>query len=223
MTSVWFVTPAWQRFELTAVCLDQRLAVIADDANLDLARERGFDTVERDNEWLGRRFNDGMEYAGRNGADWIVPIGSDSWIDPAYFVPLLAPGYIRTSGLYCAVTAERMAELKVRSGRGAGPYVFNRDHLAPSGFRPAQDDLRKGIDGSTIRGVGQANWRWRNLHPFQYIGFRGNPHITSYGKLHKRWGVREHDDPWAILAKHYPAELVERARMALAQPERVAA
>ena len=88
--SIWFVTPSWQRYDLSAVCFDQRLdvirtlaehgieahcVVVADDENLDLARERGFATVEQDNEWLGRRFNDGIEYACRNGASRVVPIG----------------------------------------------------------------------------------------------------------------------------------------------------
>ena len=100
--SVWFVTPAWRRFALSAVCFEQRrrvidelaahgieahCVVVADDRNLALAREAGFETVKRDNRWLGSRFNDGIEYAGLHGAEWIVPIGSDSWIDPAYFLP----------------------------------------------------------------------------------------------------------------------------------------
>jgi hypothetical protein len=50
----------------------------------------------------------------------------------------------------------------------------------------------------------------------QYIGFRGNPHITSYERLKKVWGVSESTDPWAKLARHYPKDLVERARAALA-------
>jgi hypothetical protein len=192
--------------------IEAHCVVIADDANLDLAREQGFATVERDNEWLGRKFNDGMEYAGKHGAEWIVPIGSDSWIDPIYFLPLPNPWETRTSAMYCAVEADRLAELCV--GRsGAGPYMFHRSLLVRSGFRPAQDELHAGIDGSTIRGIGRPiRWRQRDMHPLQYVGFRGTPLITPYDRLMSKWGVREHDDPWAILAKHYPADLVQRAR-----------
>lgn len=58
MESVLFVTPAWKRYELTRLCLWQRRlacdslfeagiyatsVVIADDDNLDIAREFGFD------------------------------------------------------------------------------------------------------------------------------------------------------------------------------------
>lgn len=228
--SLWFVTPAFERYALSAVCFDQRVRVIdalaeqgiegrcvvvADDGNLDLARDRGFDVVVQDNEWLGRRFNDGIEYAAKHGAEWIVPIGSDSWIDPVYLAPLLSRGFIRTSGLYCAVTDDRLATLDVRGGRGAGPYVFHRDNLARSGYRPAKDELKRFVDSSTVAGVEPANWRWRNVHPYQYIGFRGTPHMTPYRKLVEAWGTGEFADPWSILARHYPADLVDRARVAL--------
>jgi glycosyltransferase involved in cell wall biosynthesis len=228
---IYFVTPAWQRFALSEVCFAQRrhvidtlagkgiearCVVIADDENLDLARAQGFDVVEQSNEGLGRKFNDGMEYAGAHGADWIVPIGSDSWIDPAYFLPLPSNGVTRTSQLYSVVTADRLGEVRVRTRAGAGPYMLHRSHLAPS-FRPASDALLRHVDSSTIKGLsGIPGWRHQHLNPFQYIGFRGTPTITPYGRLMKRWGVREHRDPWAILTRHYPADLVERARTALA-------
>jgi hypothetical protein len=237
---IWFVTPAFARFELSAVCFDQRLrvmeairdsgndahcVVVADDANLDLARDRGFDVVVQDNDWLGRKFNDGIEYAARHGATRIVPIGSDSWIDPAYFLPTPKdPRVTRTSPNYCAVTADRMAEVQVVDGKGAGPFMFHRYALRAKRFRPARDEITHGVDSSTIRGIRmQIRWQERNLHPFQYVGFRGIPHITSYGALMDVWGVAEHLDPWTILAKHYPLDLVERARAVLLAQEAVAA
>lgn len=242
MTSVWFITPAWLRYELTAVCLEQRqrviaelaargiegrCVVVADDENLDTARALGFDTVERDNEWLGRRFNDGMQYAGRHGAEWIVPIGSDSWIDPAYFLPLPLAGETRTSSAYCAVEPNRLAEVRVRNGTGAGPYTFHRSLLEPSGFRPAQDQIKRHVDSSTVAGItasaGPVAWRFRELHPFQYVGFRQPPLLTPYDKLWRRWGVQEHADPWGVLETIYPADLVGRVRSVLSIGERVAA
>lgn len=236
---LYFVTPAWRRFELSAVCFEQRrrvmdelarhgidarCVVIADDANLDLARALDFEIIEQDNEWLGRKFNDGIEWACRHGAEWVVPIGSDSWIDAAYFSPLPADFVTRTSALYCAVTEDRLAELAVRDGKGAGPYVINRRRLERSGFRPAKDELHAGIDRSTVASLGTPlHWRHRNVNPFQYVGFRGTPHLTPYEKLVRRWGVKQHTDPWAVLAEHYPSDLVERARLALAADAAVAA
>lgn len=231
MTSVWFVTPAWQRFELTAVCLGQRrrvieelarhdiegrCVVVADDDNLDIARGMGFDVVEQNNDWLGRRFNDGNEYAAKHGADWIVPIGSDSWIDPAYLLPLPDPKLTRTSRLYAVVELERMALLAVNGTSTAGPYMFSRQQLEHCNFRPAGDTLNKNIDHSTIVGAGYVRWEHRDVHPLQYIGFRGQPHITPYSRLQKRWGVRETRQPWSELMRHYPADLVQRAREAIA-------
>jgi hypothetical protein len=226
MTQLWFVTPAFQRYELSAVCFDQRVRVIealaeqgveahcvvvADDENLDLARERGFAVVERDNEWLGRKFNDGQQYAGEHGAEWIVPIGSDSFIDPQYFVPLPHRRVTRTSHEYAPVEPGRLAELHVGM-MGAGPHVFHRS-IFPAGFRAAPDKISRNTDSSTIKGlVRPPVWEWRDLHPLQYIGFRHPPFITQYDRLWTRWGVREHTDPWARLAEHYPVDLVERAR-----------
>ncbi len=225
--SVWFVTPAWGRFEMTAICLEQRSrametlaangidahqVVIADDQNLDIARALGFDVVEQNNEWLGRKFNDGQEYAGRHGAEWIVPIGSDSFVDPAYFIPLPLRRVTRTSRIYAPVEPDRLAELRVGQV-GAGPHMFHRALLEPRRFRPAPDRIMRNTDHLTIKGIGRRiRWEWRDLHPLQYVGFRAPPFITRYDRLWDRWGVAERLDPWDRLAQTYPADLVERAR-----------
>jgi hypothetical protein len=237
--TIWFVTPAFGRYDLSAVCFAQRrdvidtlaehgvsmrCVVVADDGNLDLARDQGFDVVVQDNEWLGRKFNDGIEYACRNGASRIVPIGSDSWIDPAYFLPLPPRIITRTSGFYSVVTSDRLGELEIRDVKGVGPYVIDRRALAWSHFRPARDDIKRGVDRSTIKGIRrQLRWQRYDLHPFQYIGFRGIPYLTPYAGLMEAWGVLEHPDPWTILARHYPLDLVERARTVMASQEAIAA
>lgn len=234
---LWFVTPAWRRFALSAVCFEQRrrvigeladhgiearCVVVADDENLDLARAAGFDTVERDNDYLGRRFNDGIEYACQQGADYVVPIGSDSWIDAAYLHPLPAQGRARTSRMYAAVTVDRIALLSVERG-GAGPYIIPRHALEQSRFRPSKDLIPRGVDASTIAGLGPVKWEYLDVDPLQYIGFRGTPHLTSYDKLWHYWGQREERDPAASLASHFPIDLVEQAMAALVPVEEVAA
>lgn len=227
---IWFVTPAWQRFELVAACLEQRVRVIeelarqgieancvvvADDENLDTARRLGFATVEQNNDWLGRKFNDGQQYAGTHGAEWIVPIGSDSFVDPAYFVPLPDKRVTRTSAMYAPVEPDRLAELKVGL-MGAGPHMFHRDLMARKRFRPAPDRISRNTDSSTIKGLGvRMAWEWRDIHPLQYVGFRHPPYITQYDLLWERWGVKESDTPWQDLATVYPTELVERARQTM--------
>src|SRR5690349_10276090 len=102
---VWFVVPVFGREELTAVCLRQlawtceqmarydleaTAVVIGEDLSLDVAQELGFATVRRDNTQLGRKFNDGYQLAcdpayNPEPADYVVPCGSDDWVDPVIF------------------------------------------------------------------------------------------------------------------------------------------
>jgi hypothetical protein len=231
VASLWFVTPAWRRFALSKVCFEQRrqviaelaergieahCVVVADDANLELARAAGFDTVEQDNVWLGRRFNDGIEYAGQHGADWVAPIGSDSWVQADYFEPLPTNGAIRTSTYLCTVTHDRLAHLEIRPNNGGGPYLISRALLEGCGFRPAKDLLKTNTDRSTIDGLaGPVHWEARDLNRFQHVSFRGEPHLTRYDRLYYYWGVSEEYDPWEQLAEHYPPPLVDAARAAL--------
>jgi hypothetical protein len=232
-----FVTPAWQRFELTRVVLDQRrramdflaergvdarCIVVADDLNADIAESLGFDAVRVRNYALGRRFNDGIEAAARAGAEWIVPIGSDSFLDPAYLFSLPTEGVLRSSTLYAIAEPKRLGRLRVRNANGVGPYMIPRSHLPPS-LRPSDDYRKRGIDSSTLRGL-RRGWQREmvDVHPWQYVGFRSQPQMNSYDKLYRRLGVGEEYDVAARLSEHYPADLVERALLAC-QPAEVAA
>lgn len=235
MTSLWFATPAWKRFSLSEVCFEQRkrvidvlraqgmeaeCVVVADDENVDIARSKGFHVVETDNDHgLGRKFNDGYVYAAEHGADWIVPIGSDSWIDSAYFLPLPddLPSRVRSSHYYSAVTADKMAVCNVAMDRcPAGPYVLHRNLLARANYRPTAEELYRNLDSSSIRSLSPFDWEWRDDHSLQYVGFRDpDQHITSYGALLKRWGLYEDSTPWETLRAFYPQDLVEAARAAI--------
>jgi glycosyltransferase involved in cell wall biosynthesis len=230
--SLWFVTPAFRRYGLTAVCLEQRrrvvadliaqgvhadCVVVADDENLDLARSLGFSTIERDNRWLGRKFNDGIQYALNHGADWIVPIGSDDWIDPDYLWPLPS-GNARTSHYYAPVESDRLALVSIPTVEGAGPRVLHRSLFTSE--RPAEDRIRRGFDRSLLAGLGEIEWEYRDLHPLQYIGFRGELHITLYSKILRARGGEEQHDPWERLKTRYPEDLVESARTAMAHVRR---
>src|SRR3954464_9355536 len=102
--NVWLCIPAWRRFAVTRLCLAQKkhlvrhlaargitasVVVVADDENLDIAAEYGFDTVEQKNV-LGLKVNDGIEYACDNDADYVAFVGSDDWIHPDFFDSLPA-------------------------------------------------------------------------------------------------------------------------------------
>jgi hypothetical protein len=231
---VYFVTPAWQRYELTRVVLEQRrmaidflalrdiearCLVIADDGNTTIAQALGCDVLVKPNYALARRFNDGISHAARNGADWIVPIGSDSFLDPAYLFPLPEPKVLRTSSCYAVAEPGRLGRLRVRAGAGVGPYMIHRSNLPRTG-RPAQDWRKKGVDGSTIRGLrGRYRLEWTDLHPWQYVGFRSHPQMNSYDKLYGRLGVGEEFEVAERLSQHYPSQLVDRALAACAPVE----
>lgn len=186
--------------------------VVADDENLDLARSRGFEVVERDNRWLGRKFNDGIEFALSHGATWIVPMGSDSWIDPAYFDGLSDERAL-TGRQYAIVEADRMLEVSVDL---VGPHVIPRRFFEQSGPRPAREQLRRGFDRSLLDAIHPVEWQQVDLHALQYIGFRGERHITTYAKVRQALGGTERSDPWEVLAERYPIGLVNRAEEALA-------
>lgn len=232
---LWFVTPAFRRFALAEVCFDQwkriaaalaghgielRVVVVSDDDNLDLARAAGFDTVEQNNEWLGRRFNDGYQYAAEHGADWVTGVGNDSWIDPAYFIPLPDEAVARRMRLFTCVTRTKLAELETSRTIGVTPYLFHRSMLEPVDYRPLEEKISKGCDTSTVVGIEYGRgrrlvWEERDLHQYQHISFRAYPHLTKYSRLWAAYGVRERHDPWEALLEHWPADLVTRARAAL--------
>jgi len=242
---IYFVTPAWQRFELTAVVLEQRrhvidwlynrgvdaqCVVVADDANADTAKALGFDVLRRKNYALGRKFNDGIEYAALNGAEWIVPIGSDSFIDPSYLFPLPEPLVLRSSRLYALAEPGRLARLRVKTAMGAGPYMIPRSRL-PSTLRPSAEYRKRGVDSSTIKGL-RRGWTREmvDLHPWQYVAFRreggraeGHPQLNSYNKLYGRLGVGEEYEVADRLGEFYPPRLVERALAACSASVEVAA
>lgn len=236
--SLWFVTPAHRRVDLARICFAQhawahrRLAeyggidatscVIADDENLDAAAEHGFVTIERNNEHLGGKLNDGYEKAARSGADYVMPIGSDDWIDPALIIANLPPpDEIGAHRFFASVRGdgERIAELHVDYVGGNGIRIIPTPILAPLEYRPVAEKRSRSVDGSTqqrlaraLRARGQRlGWRYVDLHPFQTVGFQTyDEQLTPYGPLVEDHLVREHGEPWQILAECYPRDLVDR-------------
>jgi len=231
---IYFVTPAWRRSELSRVVFEQwlgvfdrladhaiqaRCVVIADDENADIAESLGFDVLRRPNYALGRKFNDGIQHAAMRGADWIVPIGSDSFIDPAYFLPLPKAKVMRSATLYAIAEPNRLGRCKIRTSKGVGPYMIPRRSL-PRTLRPADDKLKRGVDGSTMKGLRRPLRRQVvDLHPYQYVGFRrpgeppdpDHPQINRYDKLYRLIGVGQESNVAERLSEFYPPELVERA------------
>lgn len=234
--SVWLVCPAWRRFAVTRLALAQRAhlagvlaargidchtVVVADDENLEIAREYGCATVEMDNEQgLGRKFNAGFRYAGERGADWLVHIGSDDWVHPDVFLPLLAPVVPHP-----IVSGRRIAFVDLLSGRMSGatlagphgviPWIVPRHLMKRCGFEPIRPERKRGIDGELVRGLRRAHvraeWAFHDPHDLARVDFKSDVNINTFAALPTSL-TSGRRDPWSALAEHYPAELVGLAR-----------
>ena len=172
MPSLWFIVPAHGRAELTRICLRQlrrtcdeleregigaSAVVVACDENLDTARDLGFAMVRRDNRFLSRRFNDGIQLAcdpqfNARPADYVVPCGSDDWVHPDLFKDLPPPDTV-VGFQHCSFVREdgrEMTHAFVNYPGGCGVRVFPRELMALMGYRPAEEDRRRGCDTSIL-------------------------------------------------------------------------
>lgn len=246
-----FVQAAWRRYEVTRLALAQRAhlcgvlaergihataVVVADDENLDIASEFGFETVEQTNAQLGRKFNDGYEFACRQmDADYVVHIGSDDWVHPDVFdrLPLAHPEPPQVTPENPVVTWSDAPEVvagteialvdlvcgtlrhcRYERRQGVIPWVLPRAALEPSGFRPVRDDQRIGIDFALVAGLGiRPQWVFHDPHPLARVDFKSDLNLNLYEAVAGVLGVGEDvSDPWPLLADIYPSELVGLAR-----------
>lgn len=103
--SVWFVSPAFGRYDVSDIVFEQRAwmldqlratgldahaLIVADDGNLELARRHGIESLKHENLPLGRKLNAGIGHAYDQGADHVCFIGSDSMALPGCFTDLAA-------------------------------------------------------------------------------------------------------------------------------------
>lgn len=249
---LWFVSPAWRRFDVTRLALEQRAhlcgvlaargidaqgVVVADDDNLDIAREHGFETVEQNNDYLGRRFNDGIEYAcNEGGATVVVLIGSDDWAHESVFdrlpvenpdppVPTAeepsvswreAPEIVagRTITLVDLLTG-RLARCRRDRGNGTIPWLIHRAALEPSAFRPIRETQQIGTDQALVSGLGiRPQWVYTDPHDLARVDFKSDTNLNRFDSIVATIGVGPVEtDPWSLLADWYPLGLVNKARL----------
>lgn len=236
-----FVTPVHDRHDLAAICLEQRrrmcdelsesdvtatAVLIGDDPEFRrLAREFDFHWVEQmNNVGLGRKFNDGVEYACRDlDATRVVPIGSDDWAMAGYFLQPPGGGDIRT-GKHLSVVNHTGTEIaclthefrQSTNPRGFIPWIVPRTELEATGYRPNYDARTRGIDADMGLGICRTNprptWTPMGLDPLQCVDFK-NPttQITPYERtVEMNHGVAYDGEPFELLATRYPIDLVER-------------
>jgi hypothetical protein len=236
---LWLVTPAFQRLAMTAVCLRQRrelcdalsdagiaatCVVVANDENLELAAELGFHTVEVNNSWLGRKFSAGYKYALARGATHLMPIGSDSWMDPAVVLALdlSLPVLWGTERLTSVrPDGQERLELRFRNTIGFGiASVYPRASMADVPY-PCAPNIKRGCDTSTYNRTARAKGmetRYSDVHPHEYTDFKSpDVQVTKYDVLKARWRRNTvksvtGDEVFDGLVPTYGAELVAELR-----------
>lgn len=236
--NVWLVSAAWRRFDVTRLVLAQRrrlcedLAargieatslIVADDENIDIAREFGAITVEAPNEPLGRKCNAGLRYAAER-ADWVVWVGSDDWIHPDTFAPLAPPA---ETGPARVIRGARVAIVELATGRlqrvtsasqyGAIPWLIeSRLIRATRKDSPIRPHLPRGLDGSLIRGLRRSGipmqLELHDPHEFRAVDFKSDQNLSTFAAASEKRGIGEPEDAWSTLREWFPADLVEHAR-----------
>lgn len=240
MPSLWFVVPCHGRAQLARICLTQlrrtcdqleqegiraSAVVIADDENLVTAAALGFATVERDNRFLSRKFNDGLQLAldpkhNPRPADYVIPCGSDDWVDHRLFLDL--PSADTMVGFQrLAIVREDGREITTRqltNPGGSGIRIYPRRLMEPLGYRPADEDRKRACDTSILTNL-QRHWGDRmrimhhHLHDFQIVDWKSPiEQLNSYDTLAAVFKAAVTADPFAALAEHYPVDALEEMR-----------
>ena len=249
--SLWFCVPAHGRHRLTGICLRQlrrtcdqleregvtaTAVIVADDENLGFAKDLGFATVERPNDYLGRKFNDAIQLAcdSRHNpwpADYVVPCGSDDWVDHRLFLDL--PARNTMLGFpWLSIVREDGREISTRfisTRGGCGIRIYPRQLMEPLGYRPADEDRKRACDTSIytnlVRHHGDTMRVFHNhMHEHGIVDWKSpDEQLNSYKSL-QIYRADSTADPFEALAGTYPAVALEEMRAHYAaQRELVAA
>lgn len=255
MPSLWFVVPVHGRLPLAAICLrqlrhtcdmliehgiDASAVVIADRPNMHEIKRRtkgllGFGSIVRDNQYLSRRFNDGIQLAcdprfNPRPVDYVVPCGSDDWVD--YRILLNLPRFDTVLGFqHMSFVREDGREMTVRFldyDGGAGIRVYPNEVVARLGYRPADEDRKRGCDTSILSNLKRRHRFLRVEHgkidPRQLVDWKSHgEQLNTYDDLgrHRRERVL---DPFVALRGIYPDDSLEemRAHYGVASSRKVA-
>jgi hypothetical protein len=189
--------------------------VVADDENLDTARELGFATVERDNRATSEKFNDGIHLAcdrrfNPHPVDYVVPIGSDDWAHPSLFT-VLPNAHTMVGFQRMAFVREDGRELTVRhinSEGGCGIRIWPRVILKAGGYRPADESRKRGCDTSMLVNTRLVSPRLvvqhRDLDPLHIVDWKSRgENLNPYQSL-ARHRAELARDPFQVLHGRYP-------------------
>lgn len=229
--NLWFITPVYRRFELTAICLEQRAralraldieahcVVIGDDENLAVAEGLGLDTVVHQNRFLGQKFNAGYKHALERGATHCMAIGSDSWLHESGLNQVdwnehQGYGLVGLSSFH--PLGEERIDLAVARASGFGVGMVYPAHALtryPEG--PCYPYKSDGCDSSTWArcGRGKLQFRFINLPPYSFTNFHSQGEsVTDYGLVrtahHRRFG-KTSENVFGVLRGVFDDDLVD--------------
>lgn len=226
--------PVFGRETLAAICLRQlgrvcdaapveaTAVVIGDDpATLDVARDIGFATVRRDNEQLGRKFNDGFQLAcdpayNPEPADYAIPCGSDNLLASSIIDRLPPHDRIGIFRQQVVVSEDRanLARLRVGYKYGTGIRVIPAAMLSRCGYRPAAEDRGIGLDSSITEGLkhgtGKAPAHLElDRDELQIVGLKtAGQQLHTFREL-QLYRRGETVPPWPVLQERFPEAVAE--------------
>lgn len=238
MPSLWFCVPVHGRLPLASICLRQlrrtcdalnaegvyaSSVIVASQDDHDELPDLGFAGVIRDNESTSRRFNDGIQLAtdpvyNSHPADFVVPLGSDDWVDHRLFLPPL-PGPTEVFGFkrmsFVREDGQEMVTVTIGYQGGSGIRIIPRQLLEPLGYRPADEDRQRGCDTSILSNLYQHhpevtvrdNWY---LHDRQIVDWKTpSVQLNSFESVARLHRGRDAVDPFVALRGVYPDEALE--------------
>lgn len=229
MKKVLLVTPVYERFALTEILLRHRLEtfsqadvmgvqcdciVIGDDANCTLAEDLGFFAIEAPNV-LGRKYNDGHEFAVTEGYDFSFHCNSDQVFDSVLLKAIAdSPDdqMVKTHWMMAVHESGRKC-ISYRNRRWA-MQAFPVPLLA-NNPRPCRETATSMCDTEAHQGVAKANptatEHFVDVGPGETIQFESDMQMHPWD-LHKYRGQGEMAEldavPWNAIDQVYGENLV---------------
>lgn len=241
MKTLAFVVPVHGRLPLARLCLRQlrrtcdlliqagigaTAVVVSDRKSLAAVDVKGLDFhwVVQTASYPSAKFNDGIQlvtdpdYAS-TPVDYVVPCGSDDWVSYSLFKePLPGPAEIFGFQHMSFVREDGREMISPRIGYegGCGIRIIPRELVAPLGYRPADEDRRRGCDTSILRNIRQQTTltvkHWdadpRSIVDWKTPGQQLNP----YREIVAIHGGTNAGDPFEQLAGFYPDEALDEMR-----------
>ncbi len=243
MSSVMFVVPVHGRLGLAKICLRQlrrtcdaliengvaaSAIIVADAYHLAVLNpeDRGFGWVQRDNKFLSRRFNDGIQLATDPAwnpapADYVVPFGSDDWADYRLFLEPLPDAHTVQGFQQMSFVREDGREISstfLDYEGGAGIRIIPRELVAPLGYRPADEDCERGCDTNILRNMKRFHGdnltvKHFHLNERQIVDWKTKGmQLNSYDAVTVMRRSEHTSNPFVELAPFYPADALDEMK-----------